>query len=103
MRAARCVRNVNSSLSSSFCGVSSRCFSVSAVETVKLRFPVARRAIPKLERHSVPMQQQYSSMTVFTIPVLADAYSYILYDHHSKEAALVDPCEPEIVLKTCER
>jgi hypothetical protein len=83
--------------------VRTRCFSVSAAETAKVRFPVARRAIPKLERHSIPMQHQYSSLTVFTVPVLADAYSYIVFDHHSKEAALIDPCEPELVIKTCER
>jgi hypothetical protein len=80
-----------------------RPFSIAVDEIVKIRFPVARRALPKFERHSLPMQQQYSSMTVFTVPVLSDAYSYILYDHHSKEAALIDPCEPEIIMKTCER
>ncbi len=77
--------------------------SPSFYETVNLLFPAVRRAIPRLERHSHPRQKQYSSFTVFTVPVLEDTYSYILYDHHSKEGLLVDPCEPELVLRTCER
>ncbi len=72
-------------------------------QDVSVLFPVVRRAVPRLERHSQPRQKQYSSLTVFTVPVLDDAYSFILYDHHSKEGAVIDAGEPELVLKTCEK
>jgi hypothetical protein len=71
-------------------------------QDVAVLFPVSRRAVPHLERHSQPRQKQYSSLTVFTVPVLEDAYSFIVYDHHSKEGAVIDAGEPELVLKTCE-
>lgn len=71
-------------------------------ETVAVRFPVVRRAVPKMERHSLPRESRYSSFSVITVPVLADAYSYVLVDHRSRSAALVDPCEPDLALRAAE-
>jgi hypothetical protein len=83
-------------------GLPRRLFS-SAEAQVRVRYPVTRRALPELERHSQPTKTQYSSLSVLTIPVLEDSYAYILVDHHSKDAALIDPSEPELVMKTVER
>lgn len=92
-------------------------------QMVRSRFPVSRRDIPKLDRHSHPAVAHYSDFTVcvfslrvcvshvavffffslsakvFTVPILKDSYSYVLVDETTKSAALIDPAEPDIVLK----
>ena len=46
---------------------------------VKLRYPVSRRAIPKLDRHSQPAVTLYSSLTVFTVPGKDDRATGVLW------------------------
>lgn len=51
--------------------------------------------------HSIvkPSLIQYGSFSVQPIPILSDNYSYLIIDNSSKQAAIVDPAQPEIVLK----
>jgi hypothetical protein len=91
----------------------------------RLRYPVMRRSIPQLQRHSHPMVNTYSDVMkvsdghglrfpqrqvtkkqtpqVFTIPTLADSYSYILVDLKTREAALIDPTETGLVMEVVKR
>merc|ERR1719232_418723 len=41
-------------------------------------------------------------MRVKILPALSDNYMYLLVDEESKEAAVVDPVEPETVLRSVE-
>lgn len=70
---------------------------------VNLRYPVSRRDIPKLARHSQPSVSRYSSFVVHTVPVLADSYAFVIIDSRTKQAALVDPAEPDLVMSVVER
>ena len=45
--------------------------------------------------HSVQTCEQLKRMRVHIIPALQDNYMYLLVDETSKEAAIVDPVEPE--------
>merc|ERR1719323_454647 len=42
-------------------------------------------------------------MRVKILPALSDNYMYLLVDEESKEAAVVDPVEPETVLRSVDR
>lgn len=49
--------------------------------------------------HSVQVQQQYKTMDVEIMPALQDNYMYLIVDKSTNEAAIVDPVEPNTVLK----
>ncbi|XP_065899963.1 hydroxyacylglutathione hydrolase, mitochondrial-like [Dysidea avara] len=48
--------------------------------------------------HSVQTLEQLKDMRVHIIPALQDNYMYLLVDEASKQAAIVDPVEPEKVM-----
>mmetsp|Transcript_37658 Transcript_37658/g.45427 ORF Transcript_37658/g.45427 Transcript_37658/m.45427 type:complete len:637 (+) Transcript_37658:43-1953(+) len=43
-----------------------------------------------------------SSCDVLPIPILADNYAYLLVDHMTREAAVVDPADPDLIAQTVE-
>ncbi|KAF0455588.1 Hydroxyacylglutathione hydrolase [Gigaspora margarita] len=48
-------------------------------------------------------QTKANAMKVIPVPVLEDNYSYVVIDESTKEAAVVDPVEPEKVLPVVEQ
>ena len=51
----------------------------------------------KYYSHSVQTLEQLKDMRVHIIPALQDNYMYLLVDETSKQAAIIDPVEPEKV------
>jgi len=49
--------------------------------------------------HSIQTVQPGETMQVRVLPALSDNYMYLLVDQNTKEAAVVDPVDPEAVLK----
>jgi hydroxyacylglutathione hydrolase len=47
---------------------------------------------------AVQLNRRSIAMDVYTIPALSDNYMYIIVDRSSRQAAVVDPVEPEAVL-----
>ena len=47
------------------------------------------------QHHSSSSVDELSHMTVHTLPALQDNYMYLLVDKASKEAAIVDPVNPQ--------
>ena len=45
--------------------------------------------------HSLPTTVSLAAMRIRLLPALQDNYMYLLVDEKSKEAAIVDPVEPE--------
>ena len=66
-------------------------FAASAWSTVGLR-----------GHHSDQKLVTTDTMRVKILPALSDNYMYLLVDEESKEAAVVDPVEPETVLRSVE-
>ncbi|XP_045497605.1 hydroxyacylglutathione hydrolase, mitochondrial isoform X1 [Colias croceus] len=52
--------------------------------------------------HSKPEFHQFKNMDVKILPALKDNYMYLIVDKATKEAAIVDPVEPNTVLKAVE-
>lgn len=52
--------------------------------------------------HSIPEYHNYKTMDVKILPALQDNYMYLIVDKATKEAAIVDPVEPNTVLKAVE-
>lgn len=52
--------------------------------------------------HSLARSIQMSGMTVKILPALQDNYMYLIIDDKTKDAAIVDPVEPEKVLSVIE-
>ena len=52
-----------------------------------------------LHYHSKQLSTQLSKMKVTPIPALEDNYMYLLVDDKTKQAAVVDPVEPDKVIK----
>lgn len=49
--------------------------------------------------HSTQEHLVYNKMDVKILPALQDNYMYLIVDKATKEAAIVDPVEPNTVLK----
>lgn len=49
--------------------------------------------------HSLQEHHEYTAMDVKILPALQDNYMYLIVDKATKEAAIVDPVEPQTVLK----
>ncbi|XP_023345761.1 hydroxyacylglutathione hydrolase, mitochondrial [Eurytemora carolleeae] len=49
--------------------------------------------------HSIQTRQQGEKMQIQILPALSDNYMYLLVDEKSKETAVVDPVEPDTVLR----
>ncbi|CAG4937009.1 unnamed protein product [Parnassius apollo] len=49
--------------------------------------------------HSIQEHLEYNKMDVKILPALQDNYMYLIVDKATKEAAIVDPVEPNTVLK----
>lgn len=49
--------------------------------------------------HSVQEVHEYKAMDIRILPALQDNYMYLIIDKATKEAAIVDPVEPQTVLK----
>ncbi|CAH1100802.1 unnamed protein product [Psylliodes chrysocephalus] len=49
--------------------------------------------------HSSQVTIKLNSMKIQILPALSDNYMYLITDEHSKEAAVVDPVEPDTVLQ----
>lgn len=49
--------------------------------------------------HSVPLQIEMAGINVKILPALSDNYMYLITDNSTKEAAIVDPVDPETVLR----
>ena len=57
-----------------------------------------------MDRHSLPITTKYTErMKVFTVPALQNSYSHILLDCFTKEAAVIDPFESELVEEVVKR
>ncbi|KAI4456868.1 beta lactamase domain [Holotrichia oblita] len=52
--------------------------------------------------HSKQITINLEKMRVRVLPALADNYMYLIVDENTKQAAIVDPVEPETVLKAVE-
>jgi len=63
-------------------------FRVTAIRTVGFR-----------GTHSIQTSQKGENMQVRILPALSDNYMYLLVDSKTREAAIVDPVEPDTVLK----
>lgn len=50
--------------------------------------------------HSNPVTLNYNALKVKVLPALDDNYMYMLIDVLSNEAAIVDPVDPETVVRT---
>ncbi len=53
------------------------------------------------QHHSSSCVEELSHMTVHALPALQDNYMYLLVDNTSKEAAIVDPVNPQGVRREC--
>ena len=53
--------------------------------------------------HSTIQDVQMWGMNITILPALQDNYMYLITDTKTREAAVVDPVNPELVLKTVER
>ena len=62
-----------------------------------------RRLEAKPPHSSVGSPHRLSTCDVYTIPMLDDNYSYLIVDHDTRMAALVDPCDAEEALATINR
>lgn len=51
------------------------------------------------EAHSAIEHLQYRTMDVKILPALQDNYMYLIVDKATKEAAIVDPVDPNSVLQ----
>jgi len=49
--------------------------------------------------HSIQTRTQLDTMQIRILPALSDNYMYLLMDRSSNEAAIIDPVEPDIVIK----
>lgn len=54
----------------------------------------------KSEMHSTVTEVNLKGLAVKILPALADNYMYLITDKATNEAAIVDPVDPETVLKT---
>lgn len=52
--------------------------------------------------HSTPVSHDYQTMLVKVLPALTDNYMYLLIDKESRQAAIVDPVDPKVVLRAAE-
>lgn len=57
----------------------------------------------KNEAHSSPLQINMTNLVVKILPALADNYMYLITDADSREAAIVDPVDPDVVLQAVEQ
>nr|XP_002130731.1 hydroxyacylglutathione hydrolase, mitochondrial-like [Ciona intestinalis] len=64
---------------------------------------VQRCACRFVSYHSKPLSTQLNKMKVNLLPALEDNYMYLLVDEKTNEAAIVDPVEPDKVLKAVEK
>ncbi|GLH04101.1 uncharacterized protein GBIM_09883 [Gryllus bimaculatus] len=69
-------------------GLTATYFTVSAWATVGFR-----------GAHSVSQSDTYPKMKVHILPALSDNYMYLIVDEATKEAAIVDPVEPDKVVR----
>ncbi|KAK9711975.1 Metallo-beta-lactamase superfamily [Popillia japonica] len=53
--------------------------------------------------HSKQSTINFEKMKVIILPALADNYMYLIVDENTKQAAVVDPVEPETVMKEVEK
>lgn len=58
--------------------------------------------ILKSESHSSVLKVDMATFAVKILPALADNYMYLITDLATKEAAIVDPVDPEAVLAAVE-
>lgn len=52
------------------------------------------------EMHSNPVTLSYNALKVKVLPALGDNYMYLVIDSASNEAAIVDPVDPDTVIRT---
>ena len=64
-----------------------------AVTLAVLHFPLTSMA----EHHTSRSTEQLNHMTIKLLPALSDNYMYLLIDKATKEAAIVDPVNPDEV------
>lgn len=57
-------------------------------------------ALLKADMHSNPTTHSYNALKVKVLPALGDNYMYMLIDLISNEAAIIDPVDPEAVVRT---
>ncbi|XP_026728931.1 hydroxyacylglutathione hydrolase, mitochondrial isoform X2 [Trichoplusia ni] len=70
-------------------------------QITKLYFQVVLRN--QRRAHSTPEHHQFGRMDVKILPALKDNYMYLLIDKRTNQAAIIDPVEPETVLRAvCE-
>lgn len=58
----------------------------------------AWQALGSRQTHSVPLSIDMTSLNVKILPALSDNYMYLISDTSTKEAAIVDPVDPESVI-----
>lgn len=49
--------------------------------------------------HSTPQEVKLNSMVVKILPALQDNYMYLIIDNKTREAGVVDPVDPDLVMK----
>ena len=54
----------------------------------------------KSEMHSNPVTLTYNALKVKILPALGDNYMYLVIDSATNEAAIVDPVDPDAVIKS---
>ncbi len=59
-------------------------------------------AMAATKHHTSRSTEQLQHMTVKVLPALADNYMFLIVDKATKEAAIVDPVNPEEVLSAVE-
>lgn len=65
-------------------------------------FARTRSLLHKREMHSNPIVHNYAKMRIKVLPALSDNFMYLLIDEESREAAVVDPVDPETVIRETE-